>query len=526
MERRFMPRLQATYTLAGCIVALLCLPVGGAGSPPGDSVHFCVPFDHEQWRREHSLPAAKQPANLNVGEPRTVRMIYFLPNDRPFRQEVVDSMKVVMRRVQTFYAEQMEAHGYGSTTFGIETDAHGEPLVHRVDGEHTNGHYREKRGEIRAIGQVFDLKANVYFIVTDISSININSGIPAVGHYSGKRAGFAFYSAEALLAASRAWHPGKYYFMVMLHELGHTFGLDHDWRDGANIMSYGPPGWDRLSACAAEFLSGHPYFNARLQVEESPRPTIELISSAGYPTGSASVPVRLRVSDSDGLHQVMLYAFGGLKLCQGLSGEQDTIVEFGYDGIIPSSTDPDRIGTSLSSHPVHPIYVRAADSGGDVGSTSFNLFDLSLQRNLMRRLKGHTNSVESVSFSSDGGILASGSLDGTVKLWDVGNGQEVDTLEGHKGGISSVSFSRDGTILASGSSDRTVMLWDVESRKPVGKLEGHTGGVSMVAVSPDGNTVVSSSWDRTVILWRVDTREQIGVLEGHSGGGQFSFVFT
>ena len=61
-------------------------------------------------------------------------MIYFLPNDRPFRQEVVDSMKVTIRQIQTFYIEQMQAHG--NKTFRFETDTQGEPLVHRVDGQH------------------------------------------------------------------------------------------------------------------------------------------------------------------------------------------------------------------------------------------------------------------------------------------------------------------------------------------------------------------------------------------------------
>ena len=67
--------------------------------------------------------------------PRTVRMIYFLPNDRPFRQEVVNSMKTAIRYAQTFYAEQMQAHGYGNKTFQFEIDEQGEPLVHRVDGQ-------------------------------------------------------------------------------------------------------------------------------------------------------------------------------------------------------------------------------------------------------------------------------------------------------------------------------------------------------------------------------------------------------
>ena len=80
-----------------------------------------------------------------MGEPRTVRMIYFLPNDRPYRAEVVDSMKVRIRRIQTFYAEQMQAYGYGDKTFHVETDAQGDRLVHRVDGQHPDSHYLTRR---------------------------------------------------------------------------------------------------------------------------------------------------------------------------------------------------------------------------------------------------------------------------------------------------------------------------------------------------------------------------------------------
>ena len=80
-------------------------------------------------------------ANLNVGEPRTVRMIYFLPNDRPYRADVVQRMKDEIRFVQTFYAQEMQAHGYGNITFRVETDSQGEPVVHRVDGQHPDSYY-------------------------------------------------------------------------------------------------------------------------------------------------------------------------------------------------------------------------------------------------------------------------------------------------------------------------------------------------------------------------------------------------
>ncbi|MBC7318837.1 PD40 domain-containing protein [Candidatus Bipolaricaulota bacterium] len=78
-------------------------------------------------------------------------------------------------------------------------------------------------------------------------------------------------------------------------------------------------------------------------------------------------------------------------------------------------------------------------------------------------LTGHTEPVLSVAFSPDGSLLASGSWDGTIKLWNVATGEELRTLTGHTGYVYSVAFSPDGKILASGSDDGTVLLWDVEA---------------------------------------------------------------
>ena len=114
-------------------------------------------------------------------------------------------------------------------------------------------------------------------------------------------------------------------------ELGHAFGLEHDFRDGAFIMSYGP-GRNRLSACSAEFLSVHPYFNPKTPIEDGPRPTVELISPRTYPAGSRNVTVQFQVNDSEGLHQVSLRGLDGLIACRGLDGEKSAFVEFDYDG--------------------------------------------------------------------------------------------------------------------------------------------------------------------------------------------------
>ena len=155
--------------LIACLFALLCLTsVGHASSQPLNDEHFCLPLNLEDTQSRDSIYAAtKHALNLNVGEPRTVRMIYFLPNDRSFRQEVVDSMKVAIRQIQTFYAEQMQAHGYGNKTFRFETNTQGDPMIHRVDGQHPDSHYLDNTSAtvLDEVEQVFDRAANIYFTV-------------------------------------------------------------------------------------------------------------------------------------------------------------------------------------------------------------------------------------------------------------------------------------------------------------------------------------------------------------------------
>ncbi len=487
-----------------------------ASSPPADDVHFCEVLDYEDRRARDSLYAAtKHALNLNVGEPRTVRMIYFLPNDRPFRQEVVDSMKVTMRQIQTFYADQMEAHGYGRKTFRFETDAEGEPLIHRVDGGHPDSYYRDNTypivfGEVR---QVFNFSANIYLVAVDneTRSIGIGNGRQVAG-----------------VAAQDALIPADSHWIIAAHELGHTFGLRHDFRDNAYIMSYGGGLRRVLSACNARFLAVHSYFDPDIPIEAAQRPSIEPLSLQTYSPGSKSISVQLKVSDSDGLHQVLLFVttrephsaagFPEVKACHGLNGEREAIVELEYDGVIPSI-----VSTSLFNSPIHSISVRAVDSFGNVSDSFFRLFDASLRRNITT-LEGHGGPVNAVSFSSDGTMLASGSSDITVKLWDVATRDNITTLEGHGGPVNAVSFSSDGTMLASGSDDETVKLWDVATRDNVATLEGYGGPVYSVAFSPDGTMLASGAWG-IVELWEVATRDNIATLEGY-GGPVYSVAFS
>jgi WD40 repeat protein len=122
---------------------------------------------------------------------------------------------------------------------------------------------------------------------------------------------------------------------------------------------------------------------------------------------------------------------------------------------------------------------------------------------LVRFLQGHATPIECVAFHPSGELLASGSWDGSVRVWNVHTGQTVHILNAHSSGLEMVTFSPDGALLASSACDNTVCLWDTQSGRLLHKLEGHTSWVRCVAFSPDGTLLASGSDDGTVKAWDV-----------------------
>ena len=150
-------------------------------------------------------------------------------------------------------------------------------------------------------------------------------------------------------------------------------------------------------------------------------------------------------------------------------------------------------------------------ASGSIDAT-VKLWDVS-SRELIDTFTGHPGGVASVAFSADGSLLASGCY-GTVKLWDIFSRQSLGTLTGHLDWVYSVAFSPSGSLLASGSADATVKLWDVSSLQLDDTLTGHTEGVLSVAFSPDGSLLTSGSWDGTILMWAMEPSYEMQMEPG------------
>lgn len=133
--------------------------------------------------------------------------------------------------------------------------------------------------------------------------------------------------------------------------------------------------------------------------------------------------------------------------------------------------------------------------------------------------------VFAIAWSPDGDLVATGHYGGSVAVWNLKSGEQVQALSGHTKTVNAIAFAPEGNLLATGGEDSEIRLWNTETWEEAGKLEGHTGWVNCLAFMKDGESLASVSWDfknqedNSIRRWNVKERTETSKLnepQGHN----------
>lgn len=122
-----------------------------------------------------------------------------------------------------------------------------------------------------------------------------------------------------------------------------------------------------------------------------------------------------------------------------------------------------------------------------------------------------------IALHPNGTLLAAGSDDGSISLWDIASGESIDTLYAHVSDVLSVAFSPDGHLLVSGSDDKTVCLWDVPTRTLLSQSDEYPDPIECVAISPDGRLLALGGWGNAVSLCAIQDNSLVVIQELPTG---------
>ena len=263
----------------------------------------------------------------DVGEPRTVRLVYVNKIGKPTNQEIVNKMKVDIIRAQQFFAQQLEQYGYGYREFRVERDTDGTPLVHTLQAV-------SDRRYLSPVVNMFDTQKNIYVVLYDNGKSEFNGigGFASIGNHIG---GIAVI-------------PTYYYIITLYHELGHTFRLEHsrtrdEYDEPADAMGHlGDWPAIKITECYARSLAIHPYFNDDtphdITIVSSRSQSAEKIDSINitlpetYTVDDESIEVIVNVNNPNGVYQVLLHTQDLFVECKHGDGSTNATFKFEFKG--------------------------------------------------------------------------------------------------------------------------------------------------------------------------------------------------
>ena len=288
------------------------------------------------WELTPSLLQPQEPTVVTLQPqpdlPSMVRLIYVFSSDATPHPNIETRLDSLIKETQQFYAEQMEKHGFGRKTFSFEKDANGNAVVHHLKALRPAAGYLAGSYDLRTeLESQLDLEHHFYLVVLDASLEGVLGTLCGVAfpQYRGTGETDTFEMVTdnrlAMIYAFGECHSVG----VAAHELGHLFGLEHDYRDYRYVMNHGAL-IPQLSYWAAEWLDVHPALNPS-QPASNNIATIDVLSSR-------SNRLQFQVADADGIHQAQLiitesnplsFCNGSSTLhgCQPLNGKADITFE-------------------------------------------------------------------------------------------------------------------------------------------------------------------------------------------------------
>lgn len=292
-----------------------------------------------------------------------VRIIYFVPRDRSPQPNIWTNLDYLIRDVQMLYADQMDFGGFGRKTFTFETDESDNTIIYQVDGKFNDTVYRSNTNQriLNELETQFDMDRGLYLIVVETAyeaiEMETSCGIGGSNWYELDHQ-VKSHSGYAVIPASGNCFDGERGKYTAAHELGHAFGLDHDFRDDSHIMSYGESPI-RFSYCATEWLSVSRYFNQD-HIGFNHDSSLQILTPLTYYPNATDYAINCQISDLDSIYQVQLLIpttdedpATGTKLykCKRIDAESET-VEFDI--------------SFLTSNPTNTVVLQVIDIYGNI----------------------------------------------------------------------------------------------------------------------------------------------------------------